>query len=62
MKLSKRGYDEISNDVMINCWQALRDAGMTFSTDAGGGPEISSVADLKVEMLTSQQEVSGEST
>lgn len=62
MKLSKRSYDEISNDVMINCWHALRDTGMTFSTDAGGGLEISSVPDLKVEMLTPRQEVSGEST
>ncbi len=55
MKLSKRSYNEISNDVMINCWHALRDAGMTFSTDASGGLEISNVPDLKVEMLTPQQ-------
>ncbi len=61
VKVSKRDYNEISNDVMINCWRELRDAGMTFSTDAGGGLEITRVPDLKVEMLAAQPEVSGES-
>ena len=59
MKLSKRSYDEISNDVMISCWHALRDAGMTFSTDVTSGLEILSAPDLKVEMLAVKQEESG---
>jgi small conductance mechanosensitive channel len=30
---TERGLDAIENDVKVNCWHALRDAGMTFSTD-----------------------------
>ena len=62
VNLSKRDYVEISNDVMINCWHALRDAGMTFSTDVTSGLEILRAPDLKVEMLAAQKELSGEST
>ncbi len=61
VKLCKRGYDDISNDVMINCWRALRDAGMTFSTDVSSGLEILSAPDLKVETLATHQEISGKS-
>jgi len=59
---SERDYNEITNDVMINCWQALRDAGMTFSTDVSSGLEILGAPDLKVEMQPPRPEVSGEST
>ena len=62
MKLSKRSCDEISNDVMIGCRHALRDAGMTFSTDVTSGLEILSAPDIKVGMLATKQEESGEST
>ena len=61
VNLSKRGYNEITNAVMINCWHALRDAGMTFSTDVSSGLEILSAPDLKVKMLTARQKTSGES-
>ena len=57
----KQGYIEISNHVMINCWHALRDAGMTFSTDVSSGLEIQSVPDLKVEVLAARQKAEGES-
>lgn len=30
---SQRNITELRNDVMTNCWRALRNAGMTFSTD-----------------------------
>ncbi|MDH3536352.1 MAG: mechanosensitive ion channel family protein [Gammaproteobacteria bacterium] len=62
VKLNKRGYDEISNDVRISCWRALRDAGMTFSTDVSSGIEILSAPDLKIDVLAANQKLPGEST
>ncbi|MDH3763495.1 MAG: mechanosensitive ion channel [Gammaproteobacteria bacterium] len=62
LNLSKRGYNEISNEVMINCWRALRDAGMTFSTDVTSGIDIMSAPDFKVEALAAQTRITGEST
>ena len=60
VSLGRRGYVEITNDVKINCWRALRDKGMTFSTDVSSGFEILQVPELKVGMLTSQKQDSGE--
>ena len=37
---SRRGLVDLTNDVMIQCWRVLRDAGMTFSTDVTSGIEI----------------------
>jgi len=37
---SRRDLVSITNDVMIQCWRALRDAGMTFSTDVTSALEI----------------------
>jgi small-conductance mechanosensitive channel len=59
LNLGKRGYNEISNEVMVNCWRALRDTGMTFSTDVTSGFEIISAPDLKVEMVTAQPRTEG---
>lgn len=39
---SKRDLVGITNDVMIQCWRVLRDAGMTFSTDVTSALEIKS--------------------
>jgi small-conductance mechanosensitive channel len=39
---SRRGLVGITNDVMIQCWRVLRDAGMTFSTDVTSALEITS--------------------
>ena len=30
---SRRGFVGLGNDVRVACWRALRDAGMTFSSD-----------------------------
>lgn len=56
----KRSYNEISNECMVNCWRALRDAGMTFSTDVRNGIEIFSAPDLKVDLSAAQQRASGD--
>jgi small-conductance mechanosensitive channel len=37
---SRRGLVDLTNDVMIQCWRVLRDAGMTFSTDVTSAIEI----------------------
>jgi small-conductance mechanosensitive channel len=45
---SKRGFVGTSNDVKINCWRALRDAGMTFSTDVTTGLDIQSAPAVNI--------------
>ncbi|MDH3419001.1 MAG: mechanosensitive ion channel family protein [Gammaproteobacteria bacterium] len=45
---SERGFIGVRNDVKIACWQALREAGMTFSTDVTAGIEIKSTPALQV--------------
>ncbi len=45
---SERGLIAVRNDVKIACWQALRDAGMTFSTDVTAGIEVKSTPALEV--------------
>jgi small-conductance mechanosensitive channel len=47
---SQRGYIATKNDVKISCWHALRDAGMTFSTDVIAGLDLKHVPDIKVEL------------
>ena len=44
---NKRGYVATLNDAKINCWRALRDAGMTFSSDVSSGIDILSAPDFK---------------
>ena len=45
---SKRGFIGTSNDVKISCWRALRDAGMTFSTDVTTGLDIQSAPAVNI--------------
>ena len=45
---SERGLIGVRNDVKIACWQALRDAGMTFSTDVTAGIDIKSTPPVQV--------------
>ncbi len=46
----------IRNDVKAGCWHALRDAGMTFSTDVTTGLEIRTVTPVSVALTTAQAE------
>ena len=43
---SRRNLVGVTNDVMIQCWRVLRDAGMTFSTDVTSALEIMSAPPL----------------
>jgi small-conductance mechanosensitive channel len=43
---SRRDLVSVTNDVMIQCWRVLRDAGMTFSTDVTSALEIKSAPPL----------------
>lgn len=45
---SKRNLVEIRNEVKINCWRALKEAGMTFSTDVSTGIDIQSMPELQI--------------
>ncbi|MBT8434424.1 MAG: mechanosensitive ion channel family protein [Gammaproteobacteria bacterium] len=44
---NERGYIATCNDVKIACWRALRDAGMTFSSDVSSGIDILSTPDSR---------------
>jgi small-conductance mechanosensitive channel len=48
---SKRNIVELKNDVMTSCWRALREAGMTFSTDITTALDVKSVPAFKIEGL-----------
>jgi small-conductance mechanosensitive channel len=48
---SERGYVATRNDVKVHCWRALRDAGMTFSTDVSTGLDLKSAPDLIVDFV-----------
>lgn len=50
---SRRDLVGVSNDVMVQCWRALRDAGMTFSTDVASALEIKSAPALVVQQTVS---------
>lgn len=49
---SSRDIVALSNDVKVACWRALKEAGMTFSTDVTTALDIQAVAPLRV---TSEQ-------
>lgn len=51
VNLTSRGLAEVSRQAKIACWRALRDAGMTFSTDVRTGVDINSVPRLQIEKL-----------
>jgi len=46
---SSRDIVQLSNDVKAACWRALRDAGMTFSTDVSMALDIRSAPQLSVD-------------
>lgn len=46
---SRREIVAVSNDVKIHCWRALREAGMTFSTDVTTALDIQGIPTLKIE-------------
>ncbi|MGB5488852.1 MAG: mechanosensitive ion channel domain-containing protein [Lysobacterales bacterium] len=52
---SRRGLVDITNDVMIQCWRVLREAGMTFSTDVTSALEIRSAPPLTFQKLGSEE-------
>jgi len=52
---SRRDLVGVTNDVMIQCWRVLRDAGMTFSTDVTSALEVKSVAPLIVQKAGTDQ-------
>lgn len=43
---NERGYAGMCNDVKINCWRAVHDAGLTFSSDVSTGIDILSTPGL----------------
>jgi len=49
INISHRNLAGITNDVMIQCWRSLREAGMTFSTDVTNGLDIKSVPQITIE-------------
>jgi small-conductance mechanosensitive channel len=46
---ASRGIADLSNDVKVRCWRALKDAGMTFSTDVSTAIDLKTFTPLKVE-------------
>lgn len=46
---SKRDIVTLKNDVMIHCWRALIEAGMTFSTDVTSALDVKSVPVFSIE-------------
>jgi small conductance mechanosensitive channel len=48
---SKRDIVTLQNDAMISCWRALREAGMTFSTDVTTALDVQSVPAFSIEGL-----------
>jgi small-conductance mechanosensitive channel len=48
---SKRDIVTLKNDVMISCWRALNEAGMTFSTDVTTALDVQSAPVFKIEGL-----------
>lgn len=51
---SRRNIVELTNAVMISCWRALREAGMTFSTDVSTALDIRSAPALRIEELKTE--------
>jgi small-conductance mechanosensitive channel len=52
---SERGFIDTRNDVKLSCWRALREAGMTFSTDVTTGLEIQAAPALEVTLASGQR-------
>jgi len=52
---ANRGLVDITNDVMIQCWRVLRDAGMTFSTDVTTALEIMSIPPLTLQKAGAEE-------
>mgnify|MGYP001816019450 FL=1 len=46
---SARGLVDVTNDVKIQCWRVLGDAGMTYSTDVTSSLEIKSAPPLVIQ-------------
>mgnify|MGYP001822876732 FL=1 len=46
---SARGLVDVTNDVKIQCWRVLGDAGMTYSTDVTSALEIKSAPPLVIQ-------------
>ncbi|MDT8320315.1 MAG: mechanosensitive ion channel family protein [Xanthomonadales bacterium] len=45
---SRRDLVAVTNDAKVRCWRALRDAGMTFSTDVTTALDIQSIPRLNI--------------
>ena len=52
---SRRNLVGVTNDVMIQCWRVLRDAGMTFSTDVTSALEIKSAPPLTFQKVDAEE-------
>jgi len=48
-----RGIIAVTNDVKMSCWRALRDEGITFSTDVSSALTVENAPKLEVEILHS---------
>ena len=56
---SKRGFVAIVNDAKIRCWQALRDAGVTFSTDVSSSFNLLSAPRIALDVAGGSDERHG---
>ena len=52
---SRRGLVGITNDVMIQCWRVLGEAGMTFSTDVTSALEIKSAPPITFQKASTEE-------
>ena len=52
---SARGLVDVTNDVKIQCWRVLGDAGMTFSTDVTSALEIKSAPPLVIQKANMEE-------
>src|SRR6056297_3274011 len=48
LNASARGLVAVANDVKVSCWRALREAGMTFSTDVTTAVDIRSAPPVEI--------------
>ena len=48
VNVSDRGLVAVANDVKASCWRALREAGMTFSTDVSTAVDIRSAPPVEI--------------
>lgn len=52
---SARGLVDVTNDVKIQCWRVLGDAGMTYSTDVTSALEIKSAPPLVIQKANMEE-------